>query len=72
MAKEGKIIAVIHEQTDSQHRIVFIHEDSTNTVGEWVELRQIAALKGHFAVVGESPLPQGIFTCRGVDHQVLG
>lgn len=72
MAKaEGKVISVIHESNGSQHRIIVIRDNGTNVPGAWAEQREVAYLDGYFAIMGESPLPQGVFTCRSVDHQVL-
>lgn len=69
--KKGMKI-VIHEVYDDRHRIVVCQEDGTNNTGDWAELRQVAHMDEYFAICGESPLPQGVFTCRNVPFQQLG
>lgn len=72
--KKRKTLAstLIHEITSTQHRIVNIKPDGTNDAGTWVGLHEIADLNNkHLAIVGESKLPQGIFTCTEHNHQVL-
>lgn len=70
MKKVGR--TVIHEVNGEQHRIVVLNPDSTNEVGDWVELRQVAHLDQYFAITGPSALPQGVFTCREIPFQMLG
>lgn len=64
---------LIHETNEGQHRLVMLKPDGTNDTGEWVEQRQVAHLnETHFAICGESPLPQGVFTVRVIPFQQLG
>lgn len=63
---------VIHEVYDDQHRICIFNEDGTSVVGDWALLKQVAVNGIYFSIVGESPLPQGVFTCREVPFQQLG
>jgi hypothetical protein len=70
MGKKANV-EVVHEVNESQHRIVILKPDSTNDAGEWVEHRDVAWNGKYFAVTGNSPLPQGVFTCSVVKHQVL-
>ncbi len=63
---------VVHEVVNEQHRLVLLLADGTVEASEWIEVRHVANLKEYFAVVGESPLPQGVFTCRVVAHRLLG
>lgn len=62
---------VLHEVQDSRHRIVTISPDGTNTSGEWVSVTEVAQHNKYFAIWGDSVLPQGVFTVRGVSHQLL-
>lgn len=66
---------LVHEITDSRHRILCLNEDGSNDVGDWVSCTEIATHKvrkqAHFAICGESVLPQGIFTVQARNHQVL-
>lgn len=71
MAQSGTPAVVIHEVLERQHRIITLHGNGTSEVGSWAGLSEVANQGRNFAVVGESVLPQGIFTCREVDHQVL-
>ena len=55
-----------------RHRIVAVADDSTNKVGEWVPVADLATLLDCYANADPaSPLPPGIFTCREKAHQVL-
>lgn len=67
-----KIKEVLHEVFRNEHRIVLLMEDGTVSDGKWTPIHLVANHKQFFAVVGESPLPQGVFTCREVEHRVLG
>lgn len=62
---------VLHEVNSTSHRIIFINEDKTSEAGEWAPLAAVASLSDHFAIVGESPLPQGVFTCREVPASLI-
>ena len=62
---------VVHEVNATQHRIVILNEDSTNEVGPWVPSTEVASMDKYFAVMGESPLPSGVFIARSCAHQVL-
>ena len=62
---------VVHEVLEHSHRIVVHKQDSTCVAGAWAGLDKVATHKKYFAIVGESPLPQGVFTCNTVNHQVL-
>lgn len=62
---------LIHEVNSTQHRIVRLHSDGTNEAGGWVGLHELADLGKFLAVVGESKLPQGIFTCSEHKHQLI-
>lgn len=62
---------LVHEVTRSEHRIVIVKGDGTNVAGEWSALGDVAVNGKYHAIVGESKLPQGIFTCTDHAHQVL-
>lgn len=62
---------IIHEVTRAEHRIVVINPDGTNTCGVWRGLTEVATNGKLHAIVGESDLPQGVFTCSEQAHQVL-
>lgn len=66
-------LTLIHELTsDGQHRVVAVADDGTNSVGEWVDTRTLAAHLDVFANAGGvSQLPAGIFKVKEVKHQVL-
>lgn len=64
---------LVHEGNhEGQHRIVQLNADGTNEVGKWTEAHQIATYGKYFAISGDSPLPQGVFTTNTVAAQVLG
>lgn len=67
-----KARAIVHEILSREHRIVLIQEDGTTDAGKWYPSHEVANHRQYFAVVGESVLPQGVFTTKEVDHQVLG
>lgn len=67
-----KIESVVHETSKTAHRIVLFMEDSTTDDGPWTPLHEVTKHKHFYAVVGDSPLPQGVFTCKEVAHRVLG
>lgn len=62
---------IVHEVLEHSHRIVLHKPDQTCEAGKWAGLEAIATLDKYFAVTGESPLPQGVFTCTEQRHQVL-
>ena len=68
-AQQSKLV---HELRDGLHRIVVIEADS-NSAGEWVPQSDVAVSANGklFAISGESPLPQGIFSTVERGHQVL-
>lgn len=67
-----KIESILHETSKTGHRIVLFLQDGTTNDGPWTPLHEVTRYKQFFAVVGESPLPQGVFTCKEVTHRVLG
>lgn len=69
--KASKSATLIHEVTRAEHRIVIVKGDGTNVAGEWTALSNVASNGKYLAIVGESPLPQGVFTCTEQNHQVL-
>ena len=62
---------VIHEVREGLHRIVIVHDDSTNDAGEWTPTDQVAVHGKYFSIQGDHVLPQGVFTVKVVPHQVL-
>lgn len=68
----GRTLKVVHEVLRNEHRIVVIKEDGTVEAGEWVSTSQVANQGPYYAIVGESPLPQGVFTTKEVQHSLLG
>lgn len=62
---------VVHEILERSHRIVLHKPDQTCEAGKWAGLDEVATLGKYYAVTGESPLPQGVFTCTEQRHQVL-
>lgn len=70
MKKVGRP-TIVHEVLEHSHRIVIHLADQTCDAGKWVSLSDIANLGKYYAITGESPLPQGVFTCSEQVHQVL-
>lgn len=64
---------LVHEVREGQHRIISFNNDGTNDTGTWVSVNEVASSADGklFAIQGESVLPQGIFSVRGQEHQVL-
>lgn len=67
-----KVQSVIHEVLRGEHRIILFLEDGTTSDGSWTPISEVTKHKGYYAVTGESPLPQGVFTCKEVPHRMLG
>ena len=62
---------IVHEVQDHRHRIVILNENGSNVASPWVSFNEVANNDKYFAIIGESELPQGVFTVRVVPHQVL-
>jgi len=70
--KRSSNSVIVHEVHLQQHRIVLVGEEQPSNAGQWFGLHEVAKHEQYFAVVGESVLPQGVFTAKVVNHQVLG
>jgi len=66
-------LTYLHEHNASgQHRIVAVANDSTNSVGNWVDERNLARHLDLFANTdANNGLPMGIFKVREISAQVL-
>lgn len=71
MGKKRSTSTLIHEVTRSEHRIVIVKSDGTNVAGVWRNHLEVATNGKYHAIVGESDLPQGVFTCIEQQHQLL-
>lgn len=71
--KVKRQVTFIHEVEDTRHRIVVLYSDGVNTPGQWAALHEIAYHDEQelYAITGESVLPQGIFSCKVRQYQVL-
>lgn len=69
--KQRKQAIIVHEILERSHRIVVHAPDATCSAGAWAGLDEVANHSKYYAVVGDSPLPQGVFTCSDQRHQLL-